>query len=279
MTSAQWRAAVKQGNVGALSRQNPDAIQRADGNVSFIASTATADRYGDTIDQSGWDTASFERNPVLLWAHSYSTPPVGKVGKLEKTTDALKASAIEFTPREIHALGADVGEMVKAGFLNTVSVGFLPKSWEERYSEDGAFKGYHFKEMELLELSVVPVPANPQALVQSRAFGQVIEGWVNETENDQLPPVTKAWGDQLRAWLKAGSDAAEAIKADVDDDSFAEMLSALKAIQANTAETKNLLSAMVAVLKASKGIPPAVVSPESASTTFTLAEALLMFTK
>jgi len=46
--------------------------------IEFTNSTPTQDRYHDTIDQNGWQLENFRKNPVVLWAHDYSQPPVAK---------------------------------------------------------------------------------------------------------------------------------------------------------------------------------------------------------
>lgn len=281
LSAQQWRAAVKEGTVGGLSRQVPSAIARgADGAVAFIASTPAPDRYGDTIDQNGWDTSSYEKNPVLLWAHSYSTPPVGKVLKLVKNADALRADAVEFTPKEVHAFGAEVGAMVREGFLNTVSVGFLPKSWEERYGETGNFLGYHFKEMELLEISVVPVPANPQALVDGRAFVKSLAEWASATETPDadVAPVARSWGDQLRSWLKAADDAQVRLTQDSDDADFRAMLSCLERIAVSSERTEKALGELLTITRASSGLASESRSVDAADD-LTLSEALALLSR
>jgi len=215
VSSPEWRAALKAGRVNGVARSG--LVERAaDGSVAFVASTATADRYGDTIDQTGWDTAAFEANPVLLWAHSHSTPPVGRVVGLDKAGD-LKAR-VEFTPREMHAFGAEVGDMVRAGFLNAVSVGFLPKSWEERFDEGGRYVGMHFKSMELLEISVVPVPANPQALLTGKSFAKSLSSWASNV--DESSPMASTYAHELQALIKAADEAREKLDEAGDAEAF-----------------------------------------------------------
>src|SRR5665647_892485 len=43
--------------------------------IEFIGSTASEDRYGDSITQAGWDVGNFIKNPVVPWGHDYSMPP------------------------------------------------------------------------------------------------------------------------------------------------------------------------------------------------------------
>ena len=261
LSTQQWRALNKEGKVGALSRQASTIERAPDGAVSFIASTAAADRYGDTIDQKGWDTKAYEANPVLLWAHSYSTPPVGKVLKLGKGPDALRADAVEFTSKETHAFGAEVGAMVREGFLNTVSVGFLPRKWEERYGEGGEFKGYHFTEMELLEISVVPVPANPQALIDGRAFAKSLQGWAADAEKPEvaIAPVARSWGAELRSWFASLEERAVAVEEERDAGDFHAMLSLLERIAASSARAAEAQEQVLAMLRSGTGLVRAPV--------------------
>ena len=46
--------------------------------VSFVASTANADRYGDVINQGGWDLSKYKQNPVILLNHNANSLPIGK---------------------------------------------------------------------------------------------------------------------------------------------------------------------------------------------------------
>ena len=46
--------------------------------IKFVASTANPDRYGDVVDQKGWDLRAYNRNPVVLFNHNPSQMPIGK---------------------------------------------------------------------------------------------------------------------------------------------------------------------------------------------------------
>lgn len=271
VTALQWRDLQKKGTTAALARFA--TIQKAeDGSVSFVASTQGADRYGDTIDQKGWDTASYERNPVLLWAHDYNTRPVGKVGRLDKGGD-LTARDVSFTPAEMHAFGAEVGAMVAAGFLNTVSVGFLPKKWEERWDETKGFLGFHFLEMELLEISVVPVPANPQALVEGRAFAKSLVDWATATTaKTDASPIARDFGTTIEAFAKVAEEETAKAQDSQDGDAFAQMLVLLERIAKSTEATQRDLAA---VLKAAPVAESRALPEDGASKpATTLSEAL-----
>lgn len=140
-------------------------------NVTFTISTSSVDRMGDTIAVDGWKLDAYLKNPVVLWAHDSTSLPVAKATSIWKgdAKTALKAIA-EFTPKGMARFNDTVFDMLKGGFLNATSVGFAPLKYA--FVDDPARKyGIDFIEQELLEFSVVPVPANSEALVESRAAG------------------------------------------------------------------------------------------------------------
>src|SRR3972149_8790760 len=120
---------------------------------SVIASTATIDRQGESIDQAGWDLANFLKNPVMLWAHQYDQLPVGVAEDIQITEQGLTMSG-RFADVKANPMAENVRMLYEDGILRTVSVGFIPK---ER-------NGNVITKAELLEVSFVPVPANPEAL-------------------------------------------------------------------------------------------------------------------
>lgn len=150
--------------------------------MSFTISTAAVDRDGDTIDPKGWDLGSYTKNPVVLWAHDYSSPPVGKAVNIKSTDHGLQAD-VEFLPQGLDPFADKIHDMCKAGFLNATSVGFRGVE----YDEASGRKGYDFKKQELLEFSIVPVPCNPEALAQ------------RGLKNDQL----KKYAKEMNAWSKS----------------------------------------------------------------------------
>lgn len=140
--------------------------QRGDGGLSFVMSDGSEDRYGDTVAPTGWKTDAFLKNPVFLWQHDRGLPPIGKVGSIAMDGATLRAKDVTFTPSDLHPFGAQIGKLYEAGFLNAVSVGFMPVKYS--FNDSG---GIDFQEQELLELSAVTVPANANALLEARAKG------------------------------------------------------------------------------------------------------------
>ena len=135
--------------------------QRAAAPVTFVLSTDDVDRHGDIVSAEGWRLDAYLRNPVLLWAHDYRHPAIGRAVEVWTEPRRLLAK-MEFAPS---AFAQEVAALYARGFQWGVSVGFRPIRWEERRdSRTGAFLGLRYLEQELLEVSAVPVPANRDAL-------------------------------------------------------------------------------------------------------------------
>lgn len=143
--------------------------------IDFTSSTESSDRTGDVIRVAGWDLANFEKNPVFLFSHRSEDPPIGKI--LRSVKEGGKSPSLvqtaQFATKDVYPFADTIFKMYKGGFMNAVSVGFMPKLYQPIIAPDedgGKFLGYEFLEQELFELSAVPVPANPEAL------GRILRG-------------------------------------------------------------------------------------------------------
>ena len=146
-----------------------------DGKPRFrhVASDESVDAVGDIIRVAGWELERFQKNPMLLWAHDQRALPLGMVENVRKgRADGKKALVTEsiFHGADLNPMAEMVGKLVEAGALPGVSVGFIPKEFvypdtAKDRSELGLGEwGVLHVKQELVELSVVPVPANGNAL-------------------------------------------------------------------------------------------------------------------
>lgn len=127
----------------------------------MIASTPDVDRDKDRVIATGARLDNFLKNPVLMYGHNYRDPwaLIGKAADLQ-----VDAGGINFQPelRE-PANDSDPMTVIRAlwdqKLLRAASIGFNPTKWME--NEVG---GRDFVEWELLEISIVPIPANQNAL-------------------------------------------------------------------------------------------------------------------
>jgi HK97 family phage prohead protease len=147
-----------------------ESVQKTEGILdAVVGSSEVLDRAGDSISQSGWQITTYKKtNPVILWGHNVKEerPPIGKALKTWVADKGEKTSKlmfkVQFDLQDTFA--SEIFRKVKDGFINTVSVGFKPLEWE-LFEEDNPYSGRKYLKQELLELSFVPVPANPEAVV------------------------------------------------------------------------------------------------------------------
>lgn len=140
--------------------------------ITFVCSDESVDRMGDIIRVDGWIMDNYMRNPVFLWGHDRSQPAIGRALTTEaRMIDGKPALVqdVEFTPKDVNPFGAMIYRMYDAGFLHSVSVGFMPlkMEWVEDPEERQALGlgpfGVVYVRQELLEDSAVNVPANTNA--------------------------------------------------------------------------------------------------------------------
>src|SRR6516164_5526624 len=163
--------------------------------LDFIASTATLDRYHEVIEPAGWRLESYRRNPVFQNAHNYGdilftlgkalSTEVRGVGDGQALCQRIQF-AVDVNPVARIAYG-----LYKGGFLNAVSVGFIPLRWEDGDGERGASERgasergvsprRRYLEQELLEVSAVAIPANPDALALGVKSGAITKSDMAET--------------------------------------------------------------------------------------------------
>lgn len=132
-----------------------------------IASSEQTDRDGDILPVGAWSTKEFEKNPVILWGHNASIPAVARAKRVWKDLAAKELRMqIEFPEPGVSELSDTLRKLVKSGFINSLSVGFLGKDFERLNNG-----GRKYKSLELLEVSLVNLPSNTAALIQARDAG------------------------------------------------------------------------------------------------------------
>lgn len=134
--------------------------------MDFVLSDATPDRYGDVIMVEGWDLANFSKNPIALFNHDPNFP-VGTWSGLSARDGALRGR-LKLAPAGTSPRHDEIRALVKAGILRAVSVGFRPIESKSRTAKNGT--GELYLKSELVETSLVSVPANPNALAIAKSL-------------------------------------------------------------------------------------------------------------
>ena len=149
--------------------------------ITFVASDSTRDSAGTVLNQDNWDLTRFNSNGIIGYQHKVyggwddTDNPDNVIGKGHAYVEDGKLMVdITFEPKEINELAEKIYQKVLFGSLRAVSVGFLPIG-KGRFGEGADAETYYFAGQQLLEVSVVNIPANPNALRKSM-----------EAENDFL---------------------------------------------------------------------------------------------
>lgn len=194
--------AKKGGIMKVLKRVFHSVIKEIDDNemtLTALVSTGARDRMDEVLEPSGVDLKNFRKNPVVLWAHNYEQPPIGKALWVKRTAEGI-VSKVKFASTEF---AKEIYGLYKEGFLTAFSVGFIPKEWEDggEKCNDGKKPKRTYKSWEMLEYSAVPVPANPEALSLAMQKGilkddNLIESIQKEIDNDGIKEEIKEEGKQ-----------------------------------------------------------------------------------
>jgi HK97 family phage prohead protease len=160
------RAAVAAVHKSVLHKSHSATVS----GMEFVLSDETVDRMGDVISSAGWDIESFKNNPIALFNHK-SDFPIGRWHNLRVEKGALRGH-LELAPEGTSDRIDEIRKLVNAGILRTVSVGFHPiEAVPLKSLNVGGFAGQRYLKQELLETSLVSVPANPNALAVAKSLG------------------------------------------------------------------------------------------------------------
>jgi len=169
---AQRMCEIAWGNGAAF---NPAIVKSTSAHVrnfEFTLSDETVDRYGDIVSADGWELDNFRRNPIALFGHNHDFP-IGKWMdvRVDAADKALRARLV-LAPKGASPRIDEIRILIDADILRTVSVGFhaLARPEEIKDQSGEPTGGLRFVKHELLECSVVPVPANPNALAIAKAL-------------------------------------------------------------------------------------------------------------
>ena len=179
----------------------------ADGRMRFLMTSDALDRDGEVVDPDGMLADSFMRNPVFLYGHDSYAPPMGRIVSLTRTGAGWEAE-VEWADA-INPFAAMIKAYYDAGFMRAVSIRFIPKEWETGNPDEDGYT-YKFTKWELLELSAVTIPSNPEALrVRSACEGPVrqwIKGLQAAMDTPENKPETKAESAEAPANTPAPGD-------------------------------------------------------------------------
>lgn len=134
-----------------------------------IATTEDVDRDNEILKVNGWDIKNWLKNPIILANHHYIIENIIWKGISFYTSDWVKRLKGVFS--KTNPLWVLAKNLYQEWMLKSVSVGFIPT---KRNEVD--FK--IIEEAELLEISFVAVPCNPNAVsIDWKLYAEWIAKW------------------------------------------------------------------------------------------------------
>jgi hypothetical protein len=175
-----FRAAAKDGTstdgtVFRFATGEAEDVEGATRTKRFVFSDASVDHSNDSIDPKGWDLSVFNRNPVALFSHMSWEPPIGRASNVMVQNDQLVGD-IEFASADVYEFADTIYRWSTAvperGFGRASS----PRSGCSAATRTGLMASTS-RSSSLLEISVCPVPCNPNALNEARSMGINTARW------------------------------------------------------------------------------------------------------
>jgi len=217
-------------SAGAVLKQfrEPASFNRDERTARFVMSSESIDRMGDVVVQAGLDVSIFEKNPQALLFHNSRAFPIGLWENISKVNGRPKRTegTLRFMPEGEDEDADRTARHVAFGTLRAVSIGFIPKDVEVRRDDDERFAGFRITESEMIECSVVPVPANPDAIVKAAdgdfrmAYDLIEEVLDTYTKNDAGLIVPREAYEQKRKEIQDETPSTISFTVDVDPVGF-----------------------------------------------------------
>lgn len=170
--------------------------------TTILVATEEIARDGMILRMDGVDTSSYMENPVVLWMHGQDpvrgSLPIARCINIMRKPEGLLAQ-IEWYPDDF---SQTIRKMMKDKYLNAASIGWNTPEGGMAFEEINGRRVPVIERSDMTEFSIVAVPADAQALVQSRANGQRadMEGM------EEMQRAYKRMYDDVRAYCKQRMD-------------------------------------------------------------------------
>lgn len=140
--------------------------------VDFDCSDESPDTY-DTIIRQDWRLERYTKNPVVLYnhaGHEEDCLPIGQALNVRVEGSGGKRKlvcTVRFASEKANPFAEQCFQSVVEGTLRGISVGFIPHAYVWEMREDVEY--LVFTDVELVELSLTPLPSNANALAKLRS--------------------------------------------------------------------------------------------------------------
>jgi hypothetical protein len=192
-----------------ITRLAPDDMDpevQSENTFRFVFSNEQIGRDGHVVRNRGIQTANYLRNPVVLFGHDDSEPPIGRGSNIDTSGINCRID-VTFASRDVLPFAGTIRDLVAGKWLRGISMSWLPIEWG--FADN--IPGREFTKVDLLEVSIVPLPALPNALAEARSHGvdaRPLRDWAEHAL--EMPKYHAVPRSQLEAIYRAAGKAASA---------------------------------------------------------------------
>lgn len=196
-----------------------DFVENERADKSFVTTDAL-DRDFEIIIPGGGDWKSFKKNPVVTFAHDYSSPPVGRsmwvTRERKGNTDGWLAKT-QYIDRPDGWTGDwmpdAIWHFVKSGYMPGKSIGFIPLNFRAPEEAEIRARPEYAKARRVidkwmaLEYAVCPVQSNPECLVQGVAKAKSAGVSISDETMERIGLILPETMPSLRDFMEDDDDA------------------------------------------------------------------------
>lgn len=230
-------------------------IEQSSEGKRIVMTTDSVDREGDVVVTTGIDIKQFKSNNILLWMHN-PNQPIGTVVDIKRT--AKKMTGVP-TFDNVTETSKMVKNLYDKDTIKASSIGFIPKEWISKWQIDPrkiddetqafldkyADADYILTKTELLELSLVTIPANQDAVALGLDNAEI--DFINDSKSDYVRFAYKNIEDKQKMMLEQLNKSMNDVKKAMQGlDKIDEMLNGIKSLESyfrnieNEKKIKNL---------------------------------------
>ncbi len=153
--------------INKVHASNIEQLDQGSRTVLAVISSSAIDRDNEVVLPKAMRKKQYAGNSVVMVNHDYTSLPIGKALWVKADGDKVLA---KYHVTDKTELGRDVFALLQDGILNAHSIGFTsyessaPTTKEIKANPEWAAVKRVHRDFELLEFSVVGIPANPAAL-------------------------------------------------------------------------------------------------------------------
>ena len=168
-----------------LSITDVKAANKEDRIVEFVATKEIRDYEGDLIKVDGMDISKLKKTKSFLWNHMKLSPPIGKIIKIWKEGKTIRGKA-QMTSEEEYPFGYQIYKLIHGGYINNVSLSFLPDYKTMEYKEDKKGKSTRVINNGIaIEVSAVNIGMNNATSIEAKSFRDNIERAIEDKVVDK----------------------------------------------------------------------------------------------